>query len=204
MDFLDVLRKKPIIAAFRDVKSLHVEELDSVGVLFILGGTIFDLPDIIDKAVTSGKLVFVDIDLIKGVGKDASGIQYLAREIHVHGIITTRSNLIKSAQKEGLVSVQRIFVLDSESLTGGLNVIEKSTPDAVEILPGLILPKVMDRIRTRLSVPVIAGGLITRREEIQEILSSGAIGVSTTTSGLFTHKESTPRGDCIGLTPRRG
>ena len=188
MDLLDVLRKRPIIAAFRDVKSLHVEELDSIGVLFILGGTIFDLPGIIGKAATSGKLVFVDIDLIKGVGKDAPGIQYLAREIHVHGIITTRSNLIKSARKEGLVSVQRIFVLDSESLTGGLNVIEKSTPDAVEILPGLILPKIMDRIRARVSVPVIAGGLITRREEIQGILSSGAIGVSTTTSGLFNLK----------------
>jgi glycerol uptake operon antiterminator len=185
MDFLDVLREKPIIAAFRDVKSLKIEELDRIGVLFILGGTIFELPGIIDKAVTSGKLVFVDIDLVKGVGKDAPGIQYLAREIHVHGIITTRSNLIKSSQKEGLISVQRIFVLDSESLTGGLNVIEKSPPDAVEILPGLILPKITDIIRARVSVPVIAGGLITRREEIKEILSSGAIGVSTTTSRLF-------------------
>lgn len=185
MDFLDVLRKRPIIAAFRDVKSLRIEELDRVGVLFILGGTIFDLPDIMDQAVTSGKLVFVDIDLIKGVGKDAPGIRYLAKEIHVHGMITTRSNLIKSAQKEGMLSVQRIFVLDSESLAGGLNVITKSAPDAVEILPGLILPKIMDRIRARVSVPVIAGGLITRREEIREILSSGAIGVSTTTPGLY-------------------
>jgi glycerol uptake operon antiterminator len=188
MDFLDVLRTRPIIAAFRDVRSLKVDELDRIGVLFILGGTIFDLPGIVEQADTSGKLVFVDIDLIKGVGKDAPGIQYLAKEIHVHGIITTRSNLIKSAQKEELISVQRIFVLDSESLIGGLNVIEKSTPDAVEILPGLILPKIMDRIRARVSVPVIAGGLITKREEIQEILSSGAIGVSTTTSGLFNFK----------------
>jgi len=188
MDFLDVLRRRPIIAAFRDLKSLQVEELDRIGVLFILGGTIFDLPGIIDRAVASGKLVFVDIDLIKGVGKDAPGIQYLAKEIHVHGIITTRSNLIKSAQKEGLISVQRIFVLDSESLTGGLNVIEKSTPDAVEILPGLILPKIMDRIRARVSVPVIAGGLITRQEEIREILTSGAVGVSTTTATLYRAK----------------
>jgi len=38
------------------------------------------------------------------------------------------------------------------------------------------------------SVPVIAGGLITRREEIREILSSGAIGVSTTTASLFNFK----------------
>jgi glycerol uptake operon antiterminator len=191
MDFLDVLKKRPIIAAFRDIEGLHVEELDTLGILFILGGTIFELPGIIGKAGASGKLVFVDIDLIKGIGKDAPGIQYLAREIHVHGIITTRTNLIKSAQKEGLISVQRIFVLDSESLTGGLNVIEKSRPDAVEILPGLILPKIMDRIRARVSVPVIAGGLITKREEVQEILSSGAIGVSTTTSSLY-HVNASP------------
>jgi glycerol uptake operon antiterminator len=189
MDLLDVLRRRPVIAAFRDVKSLHVEELDRIDVLFILGGTIFDLSGIIDKAAASGKLVFVDIDLIKGVGKDGAGIQYLSKEIHVQGIITTRSNLIKSGQKEGLISIQRIFVLDSESLTGGLNVIEKSRPNAVEILPGLILPKIMKTIKARVSVPVIAGGLITRREEIQEILSSGAIGVSTTTSSLFALKD---------------
>jgi glycerol uptake operon antiterminator len=185
MDFFDVLRARPIIAAFREVKSLKIEELDHIGVIFLLGGTIFDLPDLIDKAGIVGKLVCVDIDLIKGVGKDAPGIQYLAREIHVHGIITTRSNLIKSAQKEGLISIQRIFVLDSESLTGGLNVIDKSMPDAVEILPGLILPKIMDGIRARVSVPVIAGGLIKKREEIREILSSGAVGVSTTTASLY-------------------
>jgi glycerol uptake operon antiterminator len=189
MNFVDVLKKSPVIAAFRDLQSLRAEELDRIGVLFILGGTIFDLPGLIDKAATYGKLVFVDIDLIKGVGKDAPGIQYLAKEIHAQGIITTRSNLIKSAQKEGLISIQRIFVLDSESLTGGLNVIEKSMPDAVEILPGLILPKIMNRITARVSVPVIAGGLITSREEIREILSSGAVGVSTTTSSLFTVNE---------------
>jgi len=188
MDLLGVLRKRPVIAAFRDVKTLPVERLDRIGVLFILGGTIFDLPGIIDKAVTSGKMVFVDIDLIKGVGKDGAGIQYLAKEIHVQGIITTRSNLIKSGQKQGLISIQRLFVLDSESLTGGLNVIEKSRPHAVEILPGLILPKIMERIKAQVSVPVIAGGLITSYEEIREILSSGAVGVSTTTSSLFTFK----------------
>jgi len=186
MDFLNVLRRRPVIAAFRDVRSIHVEELDHIGVLFILGGTIFDLPGIIDKAARSEQLVFVDIDLIKGVGKDAPGIQYLAKEIHVQGIITTRSNLIKSAQKEGLISIQRIFVLDSESLTGGLNVIEKSMPDAVEILPGLILPKIMSRIMARISIPIIAGGLISSSDEIRDILTSGAVGVSTTTSSLFT------------------
>jgi glycerol uptake operon antiterminator len=185
LDFLTVLRKRPVIAAFRDIESLRIQDLNHTDVLYILGGTIFDLPHIVEQARRYRKLVLVDIDLIKGVGKDAPGIRFLAKESQVDGIITTHSNLIKSAQKEGLVSIQRIFVLDSESLAGGLGVIEKSKPDAVEVLPGVILPKIMKRIRVKTSIPVIAGGLITREEEIREILASGAIGLSTTSSRLF-------------------
>jgi len=185
LDLRPVLRNSPVIAAFRDIKSLRIQGLSNTNVLFILGGTIFDLPDIVEQARRYEKLVFVDIDLIKGVGKDALGIRFLAKESQVDGIITTHSNLIKSAQKEGLASIQRIFVLDSESLAGGLGVIEKSNPDALEVLPGLILPKIIKKIRTITSIPVIAGGLITHEEEIRKILASGAIGISTTSSHLF-------------------
>ena len=189
MDFLTVLRNRPVIAAFRDIKSLCIQNLNHTDVLFILGGTIFDLPQIVQQAKRYQKLVFVDIDLIKGVGRDAPGVRYLAKESQIDGIITTRSNLIKSGQKEGLIAIQRVFVLDSESLVGGLGAIEKSGPDAVEILPGLILPKIMKRIRMLTSIPVIAGGLITQKEEIREILASGAIGISTTSSSLFGYQE---------------
>ena len=188
MDFLSILRNKPVIAAFRDIDRINFLALKDTNVLFILGGTIFDLPYIVEQAKKYQKLVFVDIDLIKGIGKDAPGIRFLAQESQVNGIITTRSNLIKSGQKEGLISIQRVFVLDSESLNGGLGVIEKSGPDAVEILPGLILPKVMEKIRLTTYIPVIAGGLITQKEEIDEILASGAIGISTSSSHLFDFK----------------
>ena len=185
LDFLTVLRNRPNIAAFRDTEDIPVQGLKHTDVFFILGGTIFDLPHIVEQTKRYKKLVLVDIDLIKGVGKDASGIQFLAHESQVDGIITTRSNLIQSAQKEKLVSIQRIFVLDSASLAGGLSVIEKSKPDAVEVLPGLILPKIMKDIRKKTSIPVIAGGLITQEEEVREILAAGAIGISTSSSPLF-------------------
>ena len=194
MNFLTVLKKFPVIAAFREVGNLKIRELQQVRIIFILGGTIFDLPKIVDLADRHEKMVFVDIDLIKGAGKDAAGIRYLARESRVHGIITTKSNLINSARKERLASIQRIFLLDSESVTGGLTVVEKSKPDAVEILPGLILPKIMDRIRSVTAIPVIAGGLITKKEEIQEILSSGALGISTTSPRLFGFEYSARKG----------
>jgi glycerol uptake operon antiterminator len=166
-----------------------MQDLKRPNVLFILGGTIFDLPHIVQQARKYEKMVFVDIDLIKGVGKDASGIRYLAKESRVDGVITTRGNLIKSIQKEGLVSVQRVFVLDSDSLTGGLNVIEKSGPEAMEVLPGLILPKIMEKIRAATAIPVIAGGLIRCEEEVREILASGAIGISTTSPRLFNSEQ---------------
>ena len=185
MNFLTVLKKFPVIAAFREIRNLKIGELRHVGIIFVLGGTIFDLPKIVDLACRHEKVVFADIDLIKGAGKDAAGIRYLAKESRVQGIITTKSNLISSAQKEGLSSIQRIFLLDSESLTGGLSVVEKSKPDAVEILPGLILPKIMDRIRSVTAIPIIAGGLITKKEEVKEVLSSGAVGISTTSPHLF-------------------
>lgn len=185
MKFLTALQKNPIIAAFRDVENLRVENLNYTTVIFILGGTIFDLPAIVQQARERDQMVFVDIDLIKGIGKDASGVRYLAKESRVNGVITTRSNLVKSIQKERMISIQRLFVLDSDSLAGGLGTIEKSAPEAVEILPGLILPKVIDRIREVTSIPVIAGGLIKKEDEAREILASGAVGISTTSSNLF-------------------
>jgi glycerol uptake operon antiterminator len=185
VDFLTVLKKFPVIAAFREIRGLKIRELQHVGIIFVLGGTIFDLPKIVDLASKDKKMVFVDIDLIKGAGKDAVGVRYLAKESRVHGIITTKSHLIGSARKEGLSSIQRIFLLDSESVAGGLTVVDKSKPDAVEILPGLILPKVIDRIRSVTGTPIIAGGLITKEEEIREILASGAVGISTTSPHLF-------------------
>jgi len=187
LDFRAVLRNGPVIPAFRDIPSFRIQSLANTGILFILGGTIFDLPDIVEQARRYKKLVFVDIDLVKGIGKDAPGIRFLVKESRVDGIITTHSNLIKSAQQEGMASIQRIFVLDSESLKGGLRAIEKSNPDALEVLPGLILPKIIKKIVMITSLPVIAGGLITREEEIDEILASGAVGVSTTSSRLFDY-----------------
>ncbi len=185
MDFLDVLKERPVIAALRDVANPPLETVPNIGVLFVLGGDIFDISGIVDQARRFNKLVFIDIDLVKGIGKDGSGVRYLARETQVHGIITTKSNLIAGAKRDGLSTIQRIFVLDSESLTGGLNVVSKSKPDAVEILPGLIVPKIMKRIREKTSIPVIAGGLITQQEEVEEILASGAVGISTTSKSLL-------------------
>ena len=185
LNFQNILRKNPIIAAVRDVAGINISAWPDIGVIFVLGGTIFDLPSIVKEAHRHNKLVFADIDLVKGIGKDTAGVHFLATERGVDGIITTRSSFIKSIKDEGLLAIERMFVLDSESLNGGLGIVQKSRPDAIEVLPGLILPRIMQKIRAVTSIPVIAGGLITEQADLREVLAAGAIGASTSATGLY-------------------
>ncbi len=52
-------------------------------------------------------------------------------------------------------------------------------PDTIEILPGL-MPKIIHRICRLVKVPVIAGGLISEKEDVVAALAAGAISVSST------------------------
>ena len=73
----------------------------------------------------------------------------------------------------------RFFVIDSMALEN----IQKQTaavmPDVVEILPGL-MPKMIRKIRKSIRRPLIAGGLISDKEDIMAALDAGAVAVSTT------------------------
>ena len=52
-------------------------------------------------------------------------------------------------------------------------------PDTLEILPGL-MPKIITRVSRMAKVPIIAGGLISEKEDVVAALAAGAISVSST------------------------
>ena len=52
-------------------------------------------------------------------------------------------------------------------------------PDFIEILPGT-MPKIFRRVCGEIQTPVIAGGLISDKEDIMAALGSGACAISTT------------------------
>jgi len=166
-----------------------------IGVLFILGEDIFALQESVSKAHASGRLILAHVDLIKGVGRDEAGVRFLARHLHVDGILTTRGNLIGPAKREGLIAVQRLFVLDSESLEAGLPAVERAAPDAVEVLPGVILPLIASRLGGAALPPLIAGGLIRTRAQVAEILAAGAIAISTGAEALWGFRGVTEQGN---------
>ena len=102
--------------------------------LIILFGDINSLPELIRRTDEAGKLLLLHLDLIGGIGRDRAGIQFLAR-LGVKGLITTKPQLAKIARQEGMRVIQRMFLVDSESLRTGISLLKGFRPDAIEALP---------------------------------------------------------------------
>ncbi|MCK5128869.1 MAG: glycerol-3-phosphate responsive antiterminator [Clostridiales bacterium] len=178
----------PIIAALKDIESVKIAMNTTPRVCFILGGDIISAPKMVKALKIAGKKVFVHIDMIAGMGTDKAAVKYVARAWKPDGIITTRKNLIKCAKDEGLMTVQRIFLLDSTSIKSGITMINNSKPDIVEVVPGVI-SKAITEIKSSIHQQVIAGGMITDIQEVKSALKAGAKGISTSSKEIWKYVE---------------
>ena len=180
-----VFEKHPIIAAIKEHEDLEKIPEDKIDVIFILRSKLSNLDKVVEKAMELDVLVFLHIDMVKGIGNDKEAIRYLAQEVGIDGIVTTKSYLIKAAKSEGLITIQRLFLLDSESLRTGVNIVKSTKPDLIEVLPGLVVPEMIDKLKEKLGVPVIAGGLVRNDDQIEDILADDVAAISTSKKELW-------------------
>lgn len=171
----NMLEDNPIIAAIKE-KNFDEAVVSPANVIFLLGGSILSIEKKIITAHNAGKLLFLHIDLTEGIGKDRTGIEYLAN-LGLDGIISTRINLIKAAADFGLYTVQRFFLLDSQGVDAISDMMSASSPDIAEIMPGVI-GKAIEKF-SKSDIPVIAGGLIETKQEVTNAINLGAFAVST-------------------------
>jgi len=169
--------KNEIIAAVRNDIELNKAIESRVTTIFYLTPNILTLSKILKKVHEAGKRLFVHIDLAEGVGKDKAGIKLL-KKLGVDGIISTRVNIIKLAKNEEIFTVQRFFIVDSQSVDTTVESVKQSKCDVIEIMPGVV-PKVISTLKGKISVPIIAGGLIETEEEIRSAFKNGALAIST-------------------------
>lgn len=182
--FFDKIYLNPIIAAVSDIEKLEKAIESPCEIIFLLTGSIFNLKDIVSKIKEKNKSIYIHIDLLDGFSRDIISLKYINDNIKPDGIITTKSNLIKHAKGMGLLTIQRLFMLDSLSLETGIRSIRSTNPDAVEIMPG-IMPKVTNIIHNATKIPIIAGGLIMDKEDVIQSLKAGAIGISTSKEEIW-------------------
>lgn len=177
--FFDALENSPVIAAAKDEVGLKKSLTCDSQIIFLLFGDILNIGDLVQKVKEAGKIAMVHIDLIQGLSAKEIVVDFIKKYTQADGIISTKPALIKRAQKLGLYTVLRFFVIDSLALSSIEKQLQAVKPDIIEVLPAL-MPKVISHICRIVSVPVIAGGLISDKEDIMTMLSAGAVSISCT------------------------
>ncbi|MGL4999051.1 MAG: glycerol-3-phosphate responsive antiterminator [Cetobacterium sp.] len=180
LKFIESLTKNNKILAVKDQESLEKALLSSVKIIFLLSCDICSIEETTRLIKSAGKLCFVHLDMIHGLNiRENSALDFLKENSFADGIISTKSSVAKYAHKIGFLVVMRCFIIDSLSLESTVKLFNEKYIDAIEILPG-VMPKIIEKISKRSSIPIIAGGLISDKEDIELALKSGAIAVSTT------------------------
>lgn len=182
---LELLADNPIIAAVKDDQGLGAVLTSSVDVIFLLYGNILNLPELANRVHSAGKAAFVHLDLVEGLTNREIAADFVARSTSAAGIISTKSPLIKRGRELGLVSIQRYFLLDSMALENIERDLARDAADLIEVLPGL-MPKMIRRLVKATGKPIIAGGLISDKEDVTGALGAGAVAVSTTNPAVWT------------------
>ncbi len=177
--FRKILADCPIIAAVKDDEGLEKCLKTESKIVFILYGDLISISRIVDRVKSADRIAMVHVDLISGLSTKEISVEYIYNNTAADGIISTRPTLIKKAKELGMYTVLRFFVIDSMAYE---NIIKQSTnvrPDCIEILPG-IMPKVIKKLVQMKRMPIIAGGLISDKEDIIQALEAGAIAISST------------------------
>ncbi|MFD3155515.1 glycerol-3-phosphate responsive antiterminator [Haloimpatiens sp. FM7330] len=183
-EFYSRIQENPIIAAVNDLSKLDKAIESPCEIIFLLQGSIINLEHVVHKVKSSGKMVFVHLDLMDGLSRDVFALKYIHEKIKPDGIISTKPNLIRAAKDMHIFTIKRLFILDSLSLQSGMNTVNNVRPDALEILPG-VMNKITKRLRKQLNVPIITGGLICDKEDVIESLKAGAMAVSTSNEQVW-------------------
>lgn len=178
--FFELIEANPVIAAIKDDQGLmDCCSCEDIRVVFILYGDICNISRIVERVKAANKIAMVHVDLVSGLSGKEIAVDFIRYSTRADGIISTKPALIKRGKELQLYTTLRIFILDSlsfENVQKQMNVVR---PDMIEILPGL-MPKIISRISRLVKVPVIAGGLISEKEDVVAALSAGAISVSST------------------------
>ncbi|MCI5855953.1 MAG: glycerol-3-phosphate responsive antiterminator [Agathobacter sp.] len=183
-EFREALEDSPIIAAIKDDEGLKKCKTSDSKVIFILYGDICSIADIVSEVKSAGKIAMVHLDLITGLSAKEIAVDFIKKYTQADGIITTKPALIKRARELSLSTILRLFVIDSMAYENIERQIKNSHPDLIEILPAL-MPKVVSRICRMSGTPVIAGGLVSEKDDIMELLAAGVISVSSTNPDVW-------------------
>ena len=185
------LQENPIIAAIRDETGLERCLKAEPSVVFVLYGDICGIGGIVERIKKAGKLAIVHADLITGLSCKEVSVDFLHNTTGADGIISTRVNMLQRAKELGMIAIFRTFVIDSMAYSNIEHQLRTAKPDLIEVLPALmdilpgLMPTIIRKVRNLTGLPVLAGGLITEKQEVLQALEAGALAISSTAGAVW-------------------
>ena len=169
----------PIIPAIRKPELVELAIASRSRLIYLLTGDPENVEQMIQKITAAGKVPIVNLDLLNGFSRDKYAVNYLKR-VGAGGIISTHLDPLRHALAIGLYGIQRTFLLDSGAMETISNQLRNTPVHALEILPALVAPKMLDRVRAiNADLPVVGGGLISNMKEVESLLAQGLSAGST-------------------------
>ncbi|MDB5054316.1 MAG: glycerol uptake operon antiterminator regulatory protein [Bacilli bacterium] len=180
------IQEQKILPAIRKMKDLEKLLQSSFEYIVLLDSHIGQLKSIVDLVKSHQKKLLLHVDLVEGLKNDEHAAEFLCQSIKPAGLISTRGNVIVKAKQNGLIAIQRVFLLDSSALEKSYLMVERTQPDYIEVLPG-VMPNFITEVRERVGIPIFAGGLIRTVTDVENALNAGATAVTTSQMELWRH-----------------
>ncbi|MBJ6362538.1 glycerol-3-phosphate responsive antiterminator [Paenibacillus sp. GCM10012307] len=175
-----------ILPAARKVKDLEKLMKLSYEYIVILDSHISQIRPIVDLAKSHGKKPLLHADLIEGLKNDEYAAEYLCQVVRPAGLLSTRAGVISKTKQNGLLAIQRLFLIDTNALEKSYAMFERTKPDFIEVLPGII-PHIISEVSERTKIPIFAGGLIRTVTDVEQAIHAGASAVTTSNYDLWKH-----------------
>jgi glycerol uptake operon antiterminator len=147
---------------------------------------LFDLVGPLDNAYRRGYSVYANVDQVDGIYPDSAGLPYLAKHLHITGIVSNHAKILSLGKSFGLETMQRIFAVDSTGLESALESVDSAYIDFLDISPALVIPALPLDLLKSLPLPFIGSGLVSTAQHVEAILRAGALAVTVMRQELWS------------------
>ncbi|HZG57661.1 glycerol-3-phosphate responsive antiterminator [Paenibacillus sp.] len=183
-----------ILPAIRSMKELERALAFPYEYLVLLDTHVGQVKPIVELMRSQGKKALLHVDLIEGLKNDEAAAEFLCQQVKPAGLVSTRASVVAKTKQNGLIAIQRLFLLDTNAVEKGYKLLERSAPDYIEVMPG-VLPFMIEEVRARTGIPVIAGGLIRSAADVERAIEAGAEAVTTSNAALWKTFAAGTRGE---------
>ncbi len=185
-EFRKLVQAYPVIPAVRAAQDLAQAVHSPSRVVYLLAANLSTLDEHLHVLRAADKEVVVNLDLFAGLSRDSQAVGFLASS-GCAGIISTHTDVLGAAQSQSLYAVQRTFMIDSDSVSSCMRSLRHFLPDALELLPAPVAPRILPSLREKYSsVATVGGGLIADLQEADHLIRQGLDAVSTGNPALWS------------------